>query len=287
MSFVPERRKPVENSEDCYIDLLKRCLLNLIYEDPPLRNLVHEPISTAAPFTGPYSRFDRQTRLDGKDWPSVGHTMIGIRRLDNIQALLQDILQHQVPGDLIETGVWRGGGTIFMRGLLKVYGVRDRRVWVADSFEWFPRPDQEGVSSRTFSSPELANIRKGPPAAHVQMILDQLKQRTSYEAVRENFARYGLLDDQVQFLPGWFHETLPSAPIERLALLRLDGDLYDSTYDAIKALYPRLSSGGYVIVDDYGVFIECRQAIHDYLDAIGTQVELQWVDDEAVFWQKP
>ncbi len=95
-----------------------------------------------------------------------------------------------------------------------------------------------------------------------------------------------LLDEQVRFLPGWFRDTLPTAPIERLALLRLDGDLYDSTLDALSALYPRLSPGGYTIVDDYGSFEECRGAVHDYIDRAGEKVDIQRVDDEAVYWQK-
>jgi hypothetical protein len=126
----------------------------------------------------------------------------------------------------------------------------------------------------------------GPRPLHAQAIREHLWQATSYADVREHFARYGLLDEQVQFLPGWFHETLPAAMITRLALLRLDGDLYDSTYDALQALYPKLSVGGYTIVDDYGTFAECRQAVHDYLEATNTKVDLHHIDDEAVFWQK-
>lgn len=116
--------------------------------------------------------------------------------------------------------------------------------------------------------------------------LDLVTQGTTFDEVRERFDRYGLLDDQVQFLRGWFRDTLPSAPIERLALLRLDGDFYDSTYDALDALYPRLSDGGYVVVDDYNAYSECRQAVHDYLDGIGVAVDMKAIDDEAVYWQK-
>jgi O-methyltransferase len=126
--------------------------------------------------------------------------------------------------------------------------------------------------------------RQYPPAIRARM--DHVNEGTSLEDVRDRFERYGLLDEQVKFLRGWFRDTLPSAPIERLALLRLDGDLYDSTYDALKALYPRLSVGGYAIVDDYGCFDECRQAVHDYFDTTGTEADLQRVDDDAVFWQK-
>jgi O-methyltransferase len=82
----------------------------------------------------------------------------------------------------------------------------------------------------------------------------------SLEQVKANFDRYGLLDDQVRFLKGWFRDTLPVAPIERLAVLRLDGDMYESPMDTLVNLYPKLSEGGYVIVDDYGAIPACRQA---------------------------
>ena len=224
--------------------------------------------------------------MEGTDWPSQAHTMIGIRRLDNIQTLVEDVLQKGVAGDLIETGVWRGGSTIFMRGVLKAYGVTDRKVWVADSFAGFPRTEEEGLTSRSLTSPVLDVLRQPSLPDEFQRTLDLLMQGVTYDEVRERFDRYGLLDDQVQFLCGWFRDTLPSAPIERLALLRLDGDLYDSTYDALDALYPRLSNGGYAIVDDYGTFTECRQAVHDYLDSLGADVDIKAIDEGAVFWQK-
>jgi len=266
-----------------YLDLLKRCVVNLIYEDPAVRF----PWDDSSDLE--LLPFDRGKRVTATDWPSQAHTMIGMRRLDNIQELVTDVLANGTPGDLIETGVWRGGSTIFMRGLLKAYNVDDRSVWVADSFAGFPSTAEEGASERSFSSAELAPLRgfqtrEYEPAFRACM--DRVMEHTSLEDVRGHFDRYGLLDEQVKFLPGWFRDTLPSAPIERLALLRLDGDLYDSTYDALDALHPRLSVGGYAIVDDYGWVEECRRAVHDYFDAAGIRADLQRVDDDAVFWQK-
>ena len=267
-----------------YLDLLKRSVLNLIYQDPGIRPPWADPDGPAL------TPFDLKGRVEGGgDWPSQAHTMIGLRRLDNVHALCEDVLRADVSGDLIETGVWRGGVTIFMRGLLAAYGITDRVVWVADSFAGFPSTEKQGASSRSFSSPELAGLRGYQHASlpdHVRTSVDLVSAGTTYEEVRDRFARYGLLDDQVKFLRGWFRDTLPSAPIERLALLRLDGDLYDSTFDALDALYPRLSVGGYVIVDDYNWVIECRLAVHDYLRAINADPEIQRIDDEAVYWQK-
>jgi hypothetical protein len=267
-----------------YLDLLKRCVTNLIYQDAAIRY----PSDTSTDAV--YVPFDRTKRETAQDWPSQGHTMIGVRRLDNVQELVLDLLARDVPGDLIETGVWRGGSVIFMRGILKVLGVTDRVVWAADSFEGFPFRPEQGAGERSYTSPELSPLRglhvsEYPPEFRV--LVEAVWDGVSLPAIRERFDRYGLLDDQVRFLPGWFRDTLPSAPIERLALLRLDGDLYDSTYDALTALYPRLSVGGYAIVDDYGDYEECRGAVQDYLSSTGNSADIVWVDRQAVYWQKP
>ena len=154
--------------------------------------------------------------------------MVGRARLDNLEHCIRDVLERNVPGDFIETGVWRGGSTIFMRALLRE--VTDQVVWAADSFEGMPVPEHNSDGW------DMSRI-------------EQLK--VSLDEGKSNFARFGLLDEQVRFLQGWFKDTLPTAPINKLAILRMDGDLYNSTMDALTNLYDKLSPGGYVIVDDY------------------------------------
>jgi hypothetical protein len=213
--------------------------------------------------------FDAAQRLEGRDWPPIADTMIGLNRLDNIQVCIETILREGVAGDLIETGVWRGGATIFMRGVLKAYQITDRAVWVADSFEGLPQPDAEKYPLDKADTHYLWNNILG----------------ISQETVQKNFQRYGLLDDQVKFLKGWFKDTLPTAPIAQLALMRLDGDMYESTIDALTHLYPKLSDGGYVIIDDY--FLKgCSQAVHDYRNQHGITAPLQTIDWAAVYWRK-
>ncbi|MBA3371162.1 MAG: class I SAM-dependent methyltransferase [Thermoleophilaceae bacterium] len=213
--------------------------------------------------------FNPDRREQGADQPINAPTMIGLKRLDNLQFCIEDALANGVPGDLIETGVWRGGATILMRAVLKAYGVEDRRVWVADSFEGLPPPD-----------PGIYPSDKGN-RLHTS---DQLA--VSLEQVKSNFERYGLLDERVHFLKGWFRDTLPEAPIEKLAVVRLDGDMYESTMDALVNLYPKLSVGGYLIVDDYGVLLPCRQAVHDYREAHGISEGIRPIDWTGVFWQR-
>jgi O-methyltransferase len=208
-------------------------------------------------------------RLDLRFLSEGGHTMMGRKRLDQLHACMETVCREGVPGDFIETGVWRGGGTIFMRGFLMAHGIRDRRVWVADSFEGLPVPTASQDAGWDFS-------REKFPSLAVDL-----------DEVKELFQRYELLDDQVCFLKGWFRDTLPGAPIERLAVLRLDGDLYESTTDALDALYDRLSPGGFVIVDDYKAVAPCEMAIDAFRTRRGIVAKMEFIDAMAVYWRKP
>lgn len=212
-----------------------------------------------------YSDEDRRV---GKIHPMQAHTMIGLERLDNLQQCVERAIAGGVPGDLIETGVWRGGASIFMRAVLAAHGVTDRRVFVADSFEGLPPPD-------------LAKYPQDRGDKHH-------KQRflaVSRAQVEEHFRLYGLLDDQVVFLEGWFSDTLPSAPIDRLAVMRLDGDMYGSTMDALAALYPKLSEGGFCIIDDYAL-AGCRKAVDDFRAEHRVASPIVEIDWSGVFWRK-
>jgi len=246
----------MDTSKDLYLDLMKRCLTDLIYADVQEKpNLQLEP-------------FNESKRLAGLDWPTHAHTMIGMRRLDNLQFCVEDVLTKGIPGDLIETGVWRGGATIFMRAILKAYAVKDRYVWVADSFAGLPHPNPHKY-----------------PADAGDTHHDFTELAVPLDRVKSNFAKYNLLDDQVRFLESWFRDTLPNAPIQRLAILRLDGDMYESTMDVLVHLYPKLSKGGYLIVDDYGAIPSCRQAVDDYRNAHGITDEIRQIDWTGVYWQ--
>jgi O-methyltransferase len=212
--------------------------------------------------------FDPAARQTGGDWPLFGYTMIGMDRLSQLQRCIETVLAEAVPGDLIETGVWRGGACIFMRAVLKRHGVTDRTVWAADSFQGFPQPAA------------AADTAAGPQWDLSGMVTFD----NSLDTVKAGFERFGLLDGQVRFLPGWFKDTLPAAPIDRLAVLRLDGDLYESTMDALVSLYPKVSPGGFVIVDDYHGWAACRQAVTEYRTTHGVTEPLV-IDRDAVFWR--
>lgn len=241
---------------DLYLTLMQECLIGGVYRDPPLQ-------------TFGQIAFEDITRDGGRDWPSSAHSMIGRQRMANLRRLSETVIQDQVPGDFIETGVWRGGACIMMRAVIEAYGDPTRRVWVADSFAGLPKPDPAAF-------PMDAGMK-----LHTYRELN-----VSMAEVQENFRRYGLLDDRVVFLKGWFRDTLPGAPIERLALLRLDGDMYGSTIDALRALYGKVSAGGFVIVDDYHCFNACKQAVTDFCRDQNIVPKIEEIDGMGVYWRK-
>lgn len=270
------------DAADLYLELMKSCLTNAIYggdvrrrprADARWKRWVVSALKArdlelvqARDPTRPAER-ERDGRVDGREWLPEAHTMIGVRRLDNLQECIQDVLARGVPGDLIEAGVWRGGASIFMRAVLKAHGVEDRTVWLSDSFQGLPPPNDDEYPA---------------DAGDLHHTIDELA--VSLDEVRENFRRYGLLDDQVRFLPGWFRDTLPGAPIERLAIIRIDGDMYESTTQVLEALYPKLVPGGYLIVDDYGGIPACRRAVDDYREAMGITDDIRQIDWTGVYW---
>ena len=263
--------------EERYLDLLKRYLIRYDFTESYRKITLHTPLLR---FAGRYlasrgleivqvSPASLGDRMVGKDWPLTAETMIGLKRLDNLEYCIRDVLQRRVPGDLIEAGAWRGGATIFMKAVLQVYHDEERRVWVADSFQGLPKPNAE-----LYPADAGSNF----------WVYDQLA--VPVEEVQANFRRYGLLDERVKFLVGWFKDTLPSAPIERLAVLRIDADMYQSTMEALRYLYPKLSVGGYVILDDYGAVTVSKQAILDYRAEQGITEEIKQIDWSGVYWQK-
>ena len=209
-------------------------------------------------------KFDLERVLTkGKEGSGLGYTVISKKRLDNIEYCVDEILSNNIEGDFIETGVWRGGSCIFMRELLKINDIKDRIVFVADSFEGMPKPKNE------FDGSDLSMFESA---------------KVSEEQVRSNFDKFGLNDNQVVFIKGWFNESLPKAKIKKLALLRLDGDLYHSTMDSLNNLYHKVSKGGYVIVDDMD-WPECARAIKDFRNKHAIKSELKAVDDVSAYWK--
>jgi O-methyltransferase len=234
-----------------YVDLLKKSLLDLI----------HQP-----------DEMVEAGRVWRKEEIGRALTMVGMPRLNNIEECLNDIIANGVEGDCMETGVWRGGCCILMKGILSSQGQNHRKVILADSFCGLPEPDD--------------NYQADAKSVFHKFDLNHLN---SLEEVRNSFERYGLLDDNVVFMQGWFKDTLHNTASEKLSLLRLDGDMYESTILALDCLYDRISSGGYLIIDDYPVIQNCKKAVDDFREKRGIEVPMQVCDPDTcgVYWQIP
>jgi len=267
---------------ELYLELLKRSLTGVLAREEhwPLRSTdrVRRTLTAAVDRVLPHDLalvrrkpVDLAARTAGTGPPPPhAETMVGLERLENVHRCIKDVLEHDIPGDLMECGVWRGGVVIFMRGALEAYGDDARRVWAADSFAGLPKPDGERYPADTgndlWTDPDLA---------------------VSLADVRGAFGRYDLLDERVRFVEGWFRDTLPGVAVERLALLRLDGDMYELTMVALRSLYPKLSVGGYVIVDDYQPkHPGCVRAVDEFLAEHGRGEELQSAGAIGAYWQR-
>lgn len=214
-------------------------------------------------------RYQLQEALEGRCRTAQAITMIGEARLVHLQQAITHILQRRVPGDLVEAGAWRGGACIYMRACLDVLGCRDRIVYACDAFDaGFPAPDA-----------------KYPVDADSQLHTRQYF-KTSNQRVREYVKCYGYDDAQLQLVPGYFAETLPTLPVRSLALLRLDGDLYESNWTPLNLLYDKVSVGGYVIVDDYHVIVNTQMAVDDFRRARRIEEPLCQYDWASAYWVK-
>jgi O-methyltransferase len=273
---MTERRDPLPPLADAYLDLMERVLTGVTTEDPPILTEEHRTFfrfiarsidAHSDPDDKEMGRYQYSWREKGWDTPSQAFTMIGLQRLRNFRTLITRAIEDGVDGDILEAGVWRGGASILARAVLRAAGDTSRRVFLADSFQGLPPPNPafpQDADSKLHEHRELA---------------------IPLQTVQANFAKFDLLDDRVVFLKGWFRDTMPNAPVERLAVLRLDGDLYESTLDPLTHLFDRISPGGWVIVDDY--FIPaCKAAVSDFLGARGLRPEIIPIDAMGVYFQK-
>ena len=247
----PER----DELRTAYLELLKLCLCDLAGSSTQSVGALPGGAVMARELRGDGVRL----RAAGMDWPLQGLTMVGLRRLDDLQACVEAIVRDGVPGDVIEAGAWRGGASMLMRATLDALG-DERTVVVADSFEGFPAGSPEDLAGFDFLAVPV-------------------------EEVRESFARLGL-DTGVELVPGFFEESLGDLRGRSWSLLRIDADTYEPTRAALDALYPDLAPGGYVVLDDYGSFEGCRRAVDEFRAEHGIAEPIEQIDFTGARWRR-
>jgi len=227
---------------DDYVYLMEQSVLNTIYEYKPQME-------------------------DGSIIHSGGLTMIGRVRLRNLRWALQTVIDDGIEGDVIETGVWKGGAMIFAAGVLKANNVVDRKVYLCDSFKGIPPVDTNRYPKDKVHSGHNISLTVSP------------------EDVKTSFKRFGLWGDNIQIVQGWFNETLHKIT-GTFSIVRLDGDLYQSTWEALHALYPKLQYGGFIIVDDYPAWAGCVMAVDDFRAKYFIKDEINRLSFTGIYWRK-
>jgi O-methyltransferase len=276
---VEQSKHPrASHAASMYLDVLKRSLVNWYYGHTAVRamrlfSLKRKFIAHVLERSGYMAVEPAPLPLDqltdGRGtYCDASYTLVGLKRLENVEFCVRTVLDEGVPGDLLEAGVWAGGTCIFMKGILALYEDRERSVWVADSFEGLPPPNPELYPQDADDYLHTVN-----------------ELAVSLDTVRDNFRRFDLLDERVRFLKGYFKDTLHKAPIDELAVLRMDGDMYESTMDTLVALYPKLSVGGFLIIDDY-LRPNCAQAVKDYRERYDLTEQIDEIDWTGAYWRK-
>lgn len=255
--------QPVKDrAQELYLEMMKSTVSATVY------NKAEKSIKPAHSLQAPVP-ISIQKREGGEDWAYFGDTMTGWKRLDNVWNLIKSVVEENVPGDYIETGVWRGGSSVFARAVLNAYGQSDRRSFLCDSFAGLPPGDRD-----------LDKKDKNWDVMHWYLAVPEV-------IVASNFRKYGLLDHNVVFAKGFFNETMPELKkhAERFSVMRLDGDMYESTVDVLYNLYDKLSIGGYVIMDDWFGF-PSKTACEDFFRVHGIQPEIIPIDNFSAYWKK-
>jgi len=180
------------------------------------------------------------------------------------------------PGDVVETGVYTGGTAAIIMRVLMEYDECNRKFFAFDSFQGLPQLDRADTATG-----QVYERGHGLPG-------DFAASREDFEA---NLKHLSAWDDRIRVTKGWFNESIPTVSIEKIAFLRLDGDLYASTITVLRLLYHRVMSGGIVYVDDYGSFAGCKAAVDEFRSEHGIESPMHEVDEggrrfEAVWWRK-
>ena len=200
-------------------------------------------------------------------------TMTSHERLFALIIAVRHVVEHRIPGDIAECGVWRGGSMQAVALTLLQLGAADRTLHLYDTFEGMPEPTE--VDRRLKGRPAHELMTTGPKARTVQAA-------ASLEDVREGMAETGYPDGLVRFHRGLVEETIPANAPERIALLRLDTDWYESTRHELEHLYDRLEPGGVLIIDDYDYWEGSRRAVDEFLERRGLRLLLVPIDTARI-----
>ena len=216
---------------------------------------------------------------------ALPYTMTGVMRLRALIDAVRYCVRADLPGAFAECGVWRGGSVLAMICTLQDIGVNDRDIFLYDTFEGMTEPTEHDRSSldrpalETWHEAQVEGGRAWPEVFSEETFKE--------EDVRRLLTETGYPRERLHFVRGAVEETLPGTAPEQIALLRLDTDWYESTRHEMRHLYPRLTSRGVLLIDDYGHWEGARRAVDEHLAEVGDDLLLTAVDYTARIALKP
>ena len=227
-------------------------------------------------------RFSDVVQTEMETVASVGDfTMSSIERRLNVVDSLKYILRHDLAGDIVECGVWRGGMMMLAMKFLLQSGASNRTFWLYDTFEGMPDPTDVDVDV------------DGKAATDRLALDDSLKHQShvwaiaGIEEVRRNLESTGYPTSKINLIKGRVEETIPETLPEKISILRLDTDWYESTKHELEHFYDRVVPGGVVIIDDYGYWSGARKAVDEFLEKRGERIFLHRIDHTGRSFVKP
>jgi O-methyltransferase len=199
-------------------------------------------------------------------------TMTSVERLYALYKAVEYVVRHEIGGDFVECGVWRGGSVMMAVLALKQFGGVGRTIHCFDTFEGMPEPGALDIHNAS-----------GVPAARILAAQEPREDNVYWaiaplETVRANMVATGYPLDLVHYHQGKVEDTLPACAPHEIALLRLDTDWYQSTRHELECLYPRLNAGGVLIIDDYGFWRGARHATDEYFSRSRSRILLNRID---------
>lgn len=210
-----------------------------------------------------YSDFERKLYLDVSSY-----TMTPSERIISLARSVEYVVEREIPGALVECGVWRGGSMMAVAKTLMRLGRPDRDLYLFDTYEGMTAPSTFDVSYTGVTASDV-------------LARDEKWCFASLEDVRANLVKTGYPESRLHFVKGRVEETLPDQAPDQIALLRLDTDFYESTCHELKTLYPRLVSTGVLVLDDYGEWLGVRKACDEYFSSSGHSILLNRIDFSA------
>ncbi len=227
-----------------------------------------------------YSHYPDFTK---EDWEIINfvrpYTMTSLERLKSLSDAVSYVVENGIEGDFVECGTWKGGSVMCMQKKLISLNKNDRNFWVFDTFEGMPEPEE---IDKTFNNTSAKKLLEA----------DDKKETTiwsysNFEETSGNILTAGYPANKINFIKGMVEDTIPTTPIESIALLRLDTDWYSSTKLELEHLYPKLVKGGILIIDDYGHWEGCKKAVDEYFSINKIPVFMSRIDYTGRLIVKP